>query len=87
MRAKFTPINRLDQLDAERFRDMIESPPFQLLISRVQAELERACETCVTGNDELAIRRAQGAAAQLRTVLRLPAQVLEEIKGNRQKPE
>lgn len=81
MEARLTPANRLDQLDAEQFRDMLASEPFQRVMARIRAELERARESCAGEDDELKLRRAQGAAAALRMALGLPEQILAEIKN------
>jgi hypothetical protein len=72
--------DRLDHLDAERFRDMVLSPPFQTYRRRIEAELERArgeCERCDDWNE---VRLAQGRAAALHAVLGLPATILGEIE-------
>ena len=79
MNAKLSQASRLDQLDREAFRDMIASAPFQTLWKRVRAEHERAREACVAGDSVPAIRRAQGAAAALRSVLGMPEQLLGEM--------
>jgi hypothetical protein len=71
--------DRTDHLDAERFRDMVASPPYQLIVRRLQGELERARAACERENSEREVARAQGACAALRTALHIPDIVLEEI--------
>lgn len=80
MEAKLTRVSRLDQLDSEAFRDMIESASFKHLLARVGQILERERTTAERSDDVLAIRRAQGAAGALRSVLALPNQLLAEMK-------
>jgi hypothetical protein len=72
--------DRLDHLDAERFRDMMASAPFQLLRTRIEMELGRALAICEGQDDIRLLRRAQGQAAALRCVLGLPIQILSEIE-------
>jgi hypothetical protein len=72
--------DRHDHLDAERFRDMVLSPPFQILRRRIEAELERQRTECERQEDESPLRQAQGAVAALRTVLALPTIILGEIE-------
>jgi hypothetical protein len=83
--AKITVSPRLDQLDAERFREMLASPPFQLLMARLHAELERARTTCERDNETRDLHRAQGAAGALRSALALPAMILAEIEAGARK--
>jgi hypothetical protein len=81
MQAKLTPTTRLDDLDARRFKEMIDSAPFQLLWDRVAIERVRAGITCERGEGLVELRRAQGAAKALRTVLGLPEVLLSEMKA------
>lgn len=80
MDTKTTSAERLDELDAERFRDMLASPPFALFLARVVAEAERARDTCAGQTDLPELYRAQGAVRALRAVLAIPARILEEIR-------
>ncbi len=79
------PTDRFDALDQERFEDMLQSPPFQIFLGRVRATLEVASGDCERLDDESDLRRAQGRAAALRTVLRLPEQIVEEMKEQRKR--
>ena len=81
MEAKLSPVNRTDQLDVEAFKDMLESAPFRHFMARVAQELQRALSVTERAEEVLAIRRAQGAAAAIRTVLGLPEQLLGELKA------
>ena len=83
MDPKPLPSARLDSLDAERFRDMVASPPFALLRARLEAELERARGACEGHEERVALYRAQGRCAALRTALALPALILKEIEKPR----
>lgn len=83
MEAKVTSSERLDQLDAERFRDMLASPPFDILRKRITAELERARMDCERQTNIRDLRRAQGVTSGLRTVLALPEQILKEIESRK----
>lgn len=80
MDTKRLPDERLDGLDAERFRDMLASTSFGLLRSRIAAELERAREACTTATERTDIHRAQGSAAALRAVLAMPKTILNEME-------
>jgi len=80
METKAAPIDRLDALDAERFRDMLASPPFVLLKERVTKEWERAREACAQETELRDIYRAQGRVAALRVALDLPNLILKEIE-------
>jgi hypothetical protein len=82
MESKLNTSERLDHLDAERFRDMLASPSFLTLTARIEAELERKRELCER-LDKIGLYRAQGSVAALRTVLALPAQILKEIESHR----
>ena len=80
MQPKTVPDERLDAIDAERFRDMMASPSFALVRSRIDAELGRAREACTQATKRIQIHRAQGSAAALRAVLGMPAQILDEME-------
>jgi hypothetical protein len=79
MDTRTVPTQRLDGLEAERFREMLASPPFALLTARLKAQLEREREACERSDDRTKLLRAQGAAAALRVALGLPGQLLTEI--------
>ena len=83
MDPKTLPATRLDSLDAERFRDMVASPPFALFRARIEAELERARGDCEVAAEPRAVTLAQGRSAALRTALALPALILKEIEKPR----
>ena len=68
-----------DSVDAKLMRDMLGSSSFQLILTRVNAELVRAVGTCERSVEGIEIYRAQGAAAALRMVLGIPNQILTEI--------
>ncbi len=78
METTITADRRADALDTEQFRAMIEGPHFARFLNRVREMRVREVATCCTGDD---VRRAQGAAAALATVLDLPAQLLAELQG------
>jgi len=83
MENKAVVTNRLDHLDAERFREMIASPAFVQLRDRIEKERARQMVVCVTSDVTKELRKAQGAVAALRVVLELPAQILKEIEAQR----
>ena len=73
---------RLDQLDRERFRDMVDSPPFRLLQARIEKELNRLRETTESHTRSIKeIRIAQGGVQALRCVLNLPNQIVNEMRN------
>lgn len=80
METRSTPTLRLDGLDAERFREMLESATFKLLLDRMRQQLERERETTERSDSEVAIWRAQGAIRAWRTALAVPEQILQEIQ-------
>jgi hypothetical protein len=84
MTAKLTPVNRVDALDREAFRQMLESEVFGAVQARIAAELKRAEEVCVRSDSEIEIRRAQGAVTALRAALGTPARILEEMRRDAQ---
>ncbi len=78
MNAELKPVTRTDL--RERFREMVQSEPFRLVMERVEAELRRAVDLCARADEERELRRAQGAAAALRMVLGIPERLLAEMK-------
>lgn len=74
------PSQRLDHLDAERFRDMLASPPFAIFRKRIELLLDRSRGDCEKHDDPRDIHRAQGSTAAIRSVLALPEQILREIE-------
>lgn len=68
-----------DKIDAERMRAMLASEPYRLISTRIKAELDRALATCECSADPVALHRAQGAIAALRTVVAIPDLILKEI--------
>lgn len=81
METNTTPMDRMDGVSAQRFKEMTESAAFGRLHARIEAELRRAEESCVQTESEAAWRRGQGSVAALRMVLGLPAQILAELKS------
>ena len=81
MEPRLTPATRLDYLDVESFRAMLESAPFEMFLKRLRREYERARQTCATENDPVALRRAQGAAQAWQVALALPEQLLADLKA------
>ena len=71
---------RMDAIDREAYQAMLarQRTPFQTLQRRIADELERAKELCHREDSKLALRRAQGAVAALRSVLALPARIAKE---------
>lgn len=77
-----TVSQRFDQLDRERFKDMVDSPSFRILFDRIVKELERARATAERHECSIKeVRIAQGTVAALRMVLGLPNQIVNEMKG------
>lgn len=83
MDTTLTRVHRLDALDAEAFGDMLASASFHLFLDRVRQQLARELAVTERSAEALAIRRAQGGAAALRTVLALPEQILAEMQPGR----
>ena len=81
MEAKLTPSGRLDDIDVQRFKAMVESAPFERFGARIVAELERARLACERGEEEIQLRRAQGVVTALRMVLELPKTMLAEMNN------
>jgi hypothetical protein len=81
MYAKSISSPRFDGIDAQRFKEMVDSEAFARFTLRVTAELKRAEEACVRDVDEVLVRRAQGAVVALRTVIGLPASILREMEA------
>lgn len=79
--------DRYDSLDAERFREMITSPPFLAFTRRVVSELDRARNDCAGKTELPQIFRAQGSAAALLVVLALPETMAREMDAGRKKKE
>lgn len=84
MEGKIVVPDRLDGLDAERFAEMLSSPPFALFRGRIYQELERARADCETFTEPAQIHRAQGRCASLRTVVLLPEIMLREMRTRKQ---
>ncbi len=80
MEPSLTPAKRWDALEYEEFKQMTESPSFQILTKRIHAEYVRKDGDCLTADESLAIHRAQGACAALAMVLGLPERILAEMK-------
>jgi hypothetical protein len=75
-----TQAKRGHALDREEFQRMLEGEPFRLVMARIAGELKRAQETCARSDEVRDLRRAQGAAAALQSVLALPAAILAEMQ-------
>ena len=80
MDTKTLPDERLDGIDAERFRDMLALESFAILWKRILAEMERSREACSQQTEPRDIYRAQGAAGALRAVLAMPETILAEMR-------
>jgi hypothetical protein len=80
MDAKLTSTARFDEVDAQRFKTMMESDSFARFGARIVAELERAQFACERAEEVIQLRRAQGVATALRMVLELPKTMLAEMK-------
>lgn len=81
MDAKVVRSQRLDQLDAEQFDEMVKSSAFRNLRLRIEDELERSRKDCERHRETEDIYRSQGATAALRVVLGLPTKILAEIRS------
>jgi hypothetical protein len=77
--SKAVPVpDRLDALDRERFKEMVDSAAFALYSARLMHELDRYRIECEV-RDGTELHRSQGAAAALRVVLGLPGTILKEM--------
>ncbi len=76
------PKPKPDSIDADQFRQMIESPAFARFRTRLEAVLERERTSCERdeGTD---LHRAQGAVAAIRTALGLPKVILAELRNGK----
>lgn len=83
MDTQLRPARPMDKMDAERWQEIVESDLFQVFVRRIRAELERAQDVCLRGDDELDLRRAQGAVKMAQTVLGLPELLAAEMRGGR----
>jgi hypothetical protein len=72
----------LDSADLDALQELERSPAYALVVERIEIELERAGQACEREVLDVHVRRAQGAAAALRTVLRIPAILKDEIKNS-----
>lgn len=81
MEAKITAKNRDAFVEANKFEEMMKSAPFAMVVKRIESELERERKSCEGADGEVEIRRAQGAVAALRVVLKLPANILAELRA------
>ena len=79
MESKAVPVpDRLDALDRERFKEMVDSPPFALYSARLMHEFDRYRVECEV-RDGTELHRSQGSAAALRVVMDLPNTILKEM--------
>ena len=85
MQAKLTPVRRLDQLDAEAFKEMLDSASFQLVWARLRAMRDRELVAAASLDQVRDIRRAQGAVMALGAALALPQVLQEEFKAGLRK--
>lgn len=69
----------LDGVDREHLEQTLRTRGWQIIERRLVAMLQRESGRCESTDDELSIRRAQGAVAAVREVLALPAGILREI--------
>jgi hypothetical protein len=74
------PSVRGDAIGADLFEKMLALPAFAKLWARIGAERDRAAAACLREDDEMKLRRAQGAASALSAALALPAQMLAEMR-------
>ena len=74
---------RFDSPAYDEQRKLIESPAFRRIWSRIEADHTRAVTGCTREDGEIQLRRAQGAAAALATVLALPEQILAEMRAGK----
>ena len=74
---------RVDVLEVEAFKKMTESAPFLRIWVRIGAENSRAFMRCAREDNELDLRRAQGAQAALAMVLTMPEQILAEMRAGK----
>lgn len=73
-------VTKVDSIEIEQFRELIQSNAFARIQSRIQQEMNRNQDLCVRGDTELEIRRAQGAVAALRSAIMIPMRIYEEMK-------
>jgi hypothetical protein len=74
---------RYDAIGADMFEKMLALPGFAKLWARLTAERDRAASACLREDEELKLRRAQGASAALTAALSLPAQMLAEMRARK----
>lgn len=79
-----TPLHRdtrLDELDAEQFERMLASKPWAIYQARLALMWDQAATRCQKENNDVELRRAQGAAVALEAVFGVPKTILHELKG------
>ena len=74
---------RVDALELEAFQSWKSGKQFARFENRVRAEHNRATLRCMFEADEVQLRRAQGAAAALASVLAMPEQILAEMRAGK----
>jgi hypothetical protein len=80
-----TPLHRdgrLDELDSEQFQRMLASKSWQIYSERLAVMWDQLSVRCFTEKDDIELRRAQGAAAALQSVMACPRTILDELRRN-----
>jgi hypothetical protein len=76
-----------DRLDVDRLQRIRETDVWVDYERRIRTRFDAAVRSCLNpGNDEKALRLAQGSAEALRFVLELPDAIEKEIKARSQEP-
>jgi hypothetical protein len=69
----------LDGVDREHLEQTLRTRGWQIIHKRLVEMLGRESDRCHCADDDVQVRRAQGAVAAIREVLALPAGILREI--------
>ncbi len=77
---------RLDDLDAHEFEQMLASKSWRIYAERLSQMRTRLLNSCATENDEVNLRRAQGAVQYLECALEMPGVLLAEMKKKPNSP-
>jgi len=79
-------ITRHDSQDAEEFERMLQSKPWGTYYERLIAEVTRQRVRCVSEENVVALRQAQGAAAFGEALLAMPNVIFRDLRKDKRDP-
>lgn len=80
MDTKLVATSRLERFEADEWNRIITSPLWAIYEARLQSVLDQSQRTLADSDNDIELRRAQGALAALRTVLTIPGGMLHEMR-------